>query len=522
MTAFVSERFRHAQAFALLLSLLAGLLAWTVDRRIDQHKRIDALSITAELRSVELMSRTMNGSLMGSMSLMALIDWELKREVKGDTEPNMTSLVSIFESIGRAYQAEGVFAVGGDGVVKSSWDNSGKPSTGADVSFRPYYEMAMRGKDSVYAAVSMARGGRSLYFTSAVHAGIGGDDPPVGAVVARTGVRQIEEVLGAGGNAALLLSPQGVVFASNRAEWVNRIAGDITPQRLKSIRDVKQFGATFEKIEPTVLPFDVTQPIQSVEGRRHALASAEVRWNDPQGPWRFVILEDLEAAMPLTDRLWVGACAAMATFALLYMLLNVMRSEHVQRRSAAELQTLVSAREQAVMDKARLARGALRLQLCKTHEDLGHAFLTELHDLVGVLQGAVYIIATDEGISLRLLASYGCSVLPPDELSVGEGLVGQCAAELRDRYFERPEGEYWKIGSGLGQSQPAAGVVLPLMLQERLVGVVEVAMLSVPGDAEKELLRDFASLLAVNSEIQRRNTAIGARLAEIAVTERKE
>ena len=85
--------------------------------------------------------------------------------------------------------------VGKDGFVKSSWDDSGKPSTGIDVRFRPYYQQAMAGRNNIYAAVSLARGDHALYFAAPVYAAMARSGDPVGVVVARTDMEKLERLL---------------------------------------------------------------------------------------------------------------------------------------------------------------------------------------------------------------------------------------------------------------------------------------------------------------------------------------
>ncbi|CAA7627444.1 hypothetical protein MTBSS4_850002 [Magnetospirillum sp. SS-4] len=66
--------------------------------------------------------------------------------------PNAPGILSKLEGVARAYDAQGLFVVGQDGIIRSSWDSSGKPSTGLNVKFRPYYQMAMQRRENVYAA----------------------------------------------------------------------------------------------------------------------------------------------------------------------------------------------------------------------------------------------------------------------------------------------------------------------------------------------------------------------------------
>ena len=70
------------------------------------------------------------------------------------------------QAIGQSYEANGVYLVNPDGIIKSSWDTIGVPLTGVDVKFRPYFKIAMQGKMNIYAAIGTTTGLRSLYFAA--------------------------------------------------------------------------------------------------------------------------------------------------------------------------------------------------------------------------------------------------------------------------------------------------------------------------------------------------------------------
>jgi len=67
----------------LLLSLVAGWLTSSiaVGYRIDERRSL--LETEAQRRSLEVMSQTLNGNLMGSMALFGLTDADIKSEAAG-------------------------------------------------------------------------------------------------------------------------------------------------------------------------------------------------------------------------------------------------------------------------------------------------------------------------------------------------------------------------------------------------------------------------------------------------------
>lgn len=504
IAAFVVEHARLAWALALFAVLGTGLLAGQLAGQVKESERLSLLTTEAERRGIEIMSQTLNGNLMGSVTLLGLIDENIKREARGEVKPNGPQMAATLESVGRALDADGVFIVDAGGIAQSSWDNSGKPSTGLNLKFRPYFQMAQQGLNNVYAAVSIARGDRSLYFAAPIYADRGNGSDSIGAVVARTSLVKLDNLLKDKADIAVLLSPQGVVFASNRPEWVGHLDGVPTPERLKAIRELKQFGNMFENKAPALLPVATADGLQTLDGRRYAVASARVQWNDPFGDWRLVLLEDLARTVPRAQLAWVGIATGGGALLVGLLLLGMLRSNHIQAEAARQIETYAQAQEAAAERKTRLAAISLRLQQTRGVAALGQAFLSEAHALLGSLQGTVYLCEDAAAPGLRLAASFGCATAPQEELAPGEGLLGQCALERRMLTVAAPHENYWRIRSGLGSAVPVAALMVPILLNEALLGVAEIALIKPPDDDARELFEEMSKLLALNVEIQRR------------------
>lgn len=501
----VVERPRLAWLLVLAVSAALTWLAASGMRADREDERLLHLANEAERRGIELTSQTLAGSLMGALSLLGLIEPEFKREGrdggKAGFVPNTTRVFGGLESVARAYGVDGVFVVAGNGFVASSWDSSGKPSSGLDVRFRPYYQTAMRGKENVYAAVSIARGDRALYFAAPIYPDNRKEGTPIGVIVGRSGVARIDELLREPADIALLLSPQGVVFASSRKEWVGRLAGEATPERLRAIRELKQFGSMFERDRPGMLPVAIRDGLHVLDGRRHAVASARVDWNDPSGDWKLVLVEDLSRSIPADDRWPAVVGSALALLLCGGLLLGLLRSQYRQQLAAQQLDAYARAQEAAVARKGLQAAAALRLQQARNPQALAQAFLREAHGVLGALQGVVYVADADG--TLARAASYACvdEAGLPDRLAPGEGLLGQCAADRRLQVLAPSPAGFATIRSGLGEARPAALVIAPVQLKEALLGVVELAVLTAPDAIVLEQCEELLRLLAMNLEI---------------------
>lgn len=531
MAAWLLQRPRLAWGAVIVLALLAGWYCSELLRQQGQSERLTLLQTEAERQSVALMAQTLNGSLMGALGLLGSMDAELKREARAATDSRDIAQqaqehslfisrdnLSRLENVGQAYAAEGVFVVNKDGWVGAAWDRAGKPATGMNVKFRPYYQMAMQGLDSVYAAVSLARGERMLYFSAPIYAENSRSGAATGAIVARTDLSRVDQQLRNKADIALLLTPQDIVFASSKPEWFASMAGQVSPQRLAAIREVRQFGDRFTQSTPAPLPIAITHGIHVMNGTPFAVVQAKVHWNDPLGDWTLVLLEDLSRTVPLTQHLTTGAVSGLLV--LLFGAL-ILRSYHVQLRTSRQLNQYASEQQAQAQRKSDIAAAALRLQQADTPERLIQVFLSELHNLLGLMQGVVYEAPERADQPLHLAGSYACSSPPSPSLPPGDGLLGQCAIERRALRIDMPESDQrWQIDSGLGSTRPRTLFFLPLMLGEQLIGVMEAAFLTALNPEAEDALHEMGKLLALNIAIIRRNADAHAQLEAAAAAER--
>lgn len=496
---------RWGGVVVLLCAALAAAMAayWSVGAR--ERERQSRLEISLQRHALKAMSLTVDGNLMGAISMLGLVSPEIKREGVGQAAANTPEALALLGSVAKAFDAQAVFVVSQQGVVASSWDDNGNRSTGLQVAFRPYFNTAMQGHNNVYAAISLSRDERTLYFAAPVYPGLARGGAPVGAVVARTGIDRIDRLLAAMPGTALLLSPQGLVFASNRAEWRGQLAVPATPALVAQLRATRQFGNLFERHTPVTLPFAAGTGITSVDGRRHAMASTAVAWNDPAGEWRLVLLEDLTHATVPGRTVRDGAVAGALTLLIGLLLLRMLRARLTQRQASCQLEQIAQEQAARAERKMQLAELALRMQQADGAAAVVSVFLDDCHRLLGALQGVVYCV-DGSGSQLCLAGAYA-GMQPVRRIAIGHGLLGQCARERQLRLLDVNDDSPWQIHSGLGQTAPAALLLVPVLLQARLLGVVELALPQRPDGALLEQVTAMAELLAINLGFSRRAAA---------------
>ncbi|CAK0762858.1 hypothetical protein CCP4SC76_3820001 [Gammaproteobacteria bacterium] len=86
-------------------------------------------------------------------------------------------------------------------------------------------------------------------------------------------------------------------------------------------------------------------------------------------------------------------------------------------------------------------------------------------------------------------------------MAPGEGLLGQCAVERRMRTIEPPAEDYWNIRSGLGGTRPRTLVLIPILLNDQLLGAIELALLGAFSPEDQALLDAMTPMIAMNIEI---------------------
>ena len=127
-----------------------------------------------------------------------------------------------------------------------------------------------------------------------------------------------------------------------------------------------------------------------------------------------------------------------------------------------------------------LARFTGMLQGQRDLTTVGRMLLSELAPLVNAHQGVIYQMESEEEVEgLMLLSSYAGDGQNGhhQRLQVGEGLVGQCAAEKQRLLITDLPEHTVSIRSGLFQAVPRNVIVLPVLFEDRVKAVIELASL---------------------------------------------
>jgi putative methionine-R-sulfoxide reductase with GAF domain/HAMP domain-containing protein len=113
-------------------------------------------------------------------------------------------------------------------------------------------------------------------------------------------------------------------------------------------------------------------------------------------------------------------------------------------------------------------------------KELSDKILSNLVKYVGANQGGLFLLAEDndrKDIFFNQVSSYAYDRKKHTEkrLELGEGLIGQCYLEKETIYLTDVPDNYLSITSGLGLSNPRCILIVPLKVNEKIEGVLEIA-----------------------------------------------
>jgi CheY-like chemotaxis protein/signal transduction histidine kinase/HAMP domain-containing protein len=131
--------------------------------------------------------------------------------------------------------------------------------------------------------------------------------------------------------------------------------------------------------------------------------------------------------------------------------------------------------------KTNLAKFTSMLQGQRDLTTVGRLLLSELTPLVNAQLGAIYRMETEDGTPyLKLLAAYADDGERPhyNRVSVGEGLIGQCAADRRRLLITGWPANVTPIGSAVFKVTPQNVIVLPVLFENQVKAVIELASVS--------------------------------------------
>jgi signal transduction histidine kinase/DNA-binding response OmpR family regulator/HPt (histidine-containing phosphotransfer) domain-containing protein len=170
---------------------------------------------------------------------------------------------------------------------------------------------------------------------------------------------------------------------------------------------------------------------------------------------------------------------------------NLNRPNEIGEMSRAlqALQVAARERETQAWTKAQVTAMTNRLQLAEDPTAFGDALLSRLSENFDLLFGAFYLGDNDHRRFTRIGGFATDVATEPREYVLGEGLVGQAAEERRTLKIMASADKPLKIATGVGTVEPACVFFLPVIQQNVVIAVIELAT-AVPVSERQQMLLD--------------------------------
>ncbi|HJQ47373.1 MAG TPA: HAMP domain-containing protein, partial [Amycolatopsis sp.] len=138
--------------------------------------------------------------------------------------------------------------------------------------------------------------------------------------------------------------------------------------------------------------------------------------------------------------------------------------------------------------------------LLQGHRDLravAQLIMNVLTPLVGAQHGTFFLMEVERPV-LRLIAGYGHGSTDGTQFDLGQSLIGQVAQTKRPIVVDQTPPGYVRITSSLGTAPPANLIVLPIVFEDQVLGVIELASFNRFSPVQRDFLEQLMESIGVN------------------------
>ena len=366
----------------LCLSLIIGAGRWTRTLELSRitNKAARALKVyTGDLQS-ELDKFEALPLILAPNPLFA----ELLRH---PSDPRYEQQVNLeLERINRLAETSAIYILDPAGrvLVSSNWRGA-VSFVGEDLSFRPYFQQAIKGKPGRYFALGTTSHVRGYYFSAPII----DNNNLLGVLTVKVQLMRLEEIWAKGSERVIVTDPQGVIFITSYAPWKFRALYSLSREVKELLRKSRRYG----DIEPDSL----TGTAISLRPKKSAIimlkpdalpdGTDEDKGNHPyliqsrtmpDAGWTVHILSDLSHVDDYVRNVMLLVAASLLALILVGALMHNRRKARLEKFQLEEhsKQLLKEANEQ-LEDKVRRRTRELTLINQRLHEEIEEHKQTE-------------------------------------------------------------------------------------------------------------------------------------------------
>lgn len=174
-------------------------------------------------------------------------------------------------------------------------------------------------------------------------------------------------------------------------------------------------------------------------------------------------------------------------------------SEDIIEKQRIEETYLQAQRDQSWIN-SNMARITELLEGINSLEEVGQRFISEFTPILGAHYGAIYIRQEDKHPNkLEMKGSYAHEGGEEPKISfmIGEGLVGQAALDKKPIVLKSAPEDFMNVESAWGSSKPVSVVIYPILFENEVLGVVELAAFEETTSLQEQLLSQLSQSLGI-------------------------
>jgi putative methionine-R-sulfoxide reductase with GAF domain len=132
-------------------------------------------------------------------------------------------------------------------------------------------------------------------------------------------------------------------------------------------------------------------------------------------------------------------------------------------------------------------------------KDMCYEIISKLIKYINANQGYIFLknsINKETILDLQAAFAYDRRKFADRKIKLGEGLVGSCAIEMETIYMTDIPENYINITSGLGYSNPRTLLIIPLKIENELIGIIELASFEILPPYKVKFIEKVAESIA--------------------------
>jgi PAS domain S-box-containing protein len=386
--------------FSTILILSLGLIAYIGQQllREENQRRTHQLSTS-------LLSAQIGHELSKRLQVLKTLarNRYVTEVVKGKAEQDNPQIRLALNTANEVAHSELILVFNREGTVISSTNNKSRSLTGFNYAFRPYFQESMSGRDAIFPALGAITLTRGLYISTPIYTAL--NRQPSGVIALKIPISETESTLQGQTDKTALVSPDGIIFSSNRTDWIYCSTQPISVETWGHLQRTRQFGDNNVRTLGRTLGLNLNSDTITIDGLSHYV----YRESLPISGWHVIScqIKDTSAPLPSTYRYVLGSAILVIggmAFLIFFLAANIQRrrrTELMLRKAEEKYRSIFENATMGIFQST--PEGRFREANASLANMLGYKTSAELMTNIGDIARQIYADPEDRRYFLRNL-----------------------------------------------------------------------------------------------------------------------